>query len=124
MPLSSENMQFQIKKNMMDGSGGNATAATLSMQEKRQQIHDILSAYDNQASILKSNQPNKQPMSLSKGASSTQEMVKRANSTDPNLKGSLSEITSAKYNALLKLPPQKSNTSTFKAVPREYVVKK
>ena len=42
MPLSSENMQFQIKKNMMDGSGGNATAATLSMQEKRQQIHDIL----------------------------------------------------------------------------------
>ena len=69
MPLSSDNMQFQIKKNMMDGSGGNATAATLSMQEKRQQIHDILSAYDNQASILKSNQPNKQPMSLSKGAS-------------------------------------------------------
>ena len=51
-------------------------------------------------------------------------MAKRGNSTDPNLKGALSEVTSAKYNSLLKLPPQKSNTSMFKAVPREYMVKK
>ena len=35
MPLSSDNMQFQIKKNMMDGSGGEGASASLSMQEKR-----------------------------------------------------------------------------------------
>ena len=61
-------------------------------------------------------------MSLSKG--STNDMSKTGNSTAPNLKGTLSEVTSAKYNPLLKLPPQKSNSSTFKAVPREFVFKK
>tara|TARA_B110000285_G_C15043945_1_gene573277 strand:+ start:475 stop:675 length:201 start_codon:yes stop_codon:yes gene_type:complete len=59
-------------------------------------------------------------MSLSKGATGTLQ----GNSTDSNFKGTMSDVTSAKYNSLLKLPPQKSNTSTFKAVPREYVFKK
>ena len=63
-------------------------------------------------------------MSLSKGSTGGHDMAKTGNSTAPNLKGALSDMTSAKYNALLKLPPQKNNSSTFKAVPREYIFKK
>ena len=110
MPLNSENMQFQIKKQSMDGDGG---VTSISIKEKRQQIHDILSAYGNQTQPTKSSGPKKA------GTATNADMNKSTTLKNFNPPDKLS----SKYNNLLKIPPGKYNSGNFKSVPREFLNK-
>ena len=54
--LDKENMQFKVKKPAEREVGGANGSQSISIQERRQQIHDVLSAYDNQMANAKHHQ--------------------------------------------------------------------
>ena len=94
----------------MDGDGG---VTSVSIKEKRQQIHDILSAYDTQTAPTKPGGPQKASTATNADLAKT--------STQKNFNPP--DKLSAKYNNLLKIPPSKYNSGNFKSVPREFLNK-
>ena len=94
----------------MDGADG---VTSISIKEKRQQIHDILSAYDNQTQMPKAGGGKK-------AATMTSAEMNKSNTLKNVLQP---DKLAAKYNNLLKIPPSKVNSGNFKSVPRDFIIK-